>query len=354
MRVGGFVALLFVASNRLPAADTSIDLGSPGTQQETDVIAGKPLTLAIVNLVPSARYRWVVRREAAAIEPLSPPSAPAADVSGRSRKCQELQGLVNALRDAKLEETRVHQIVREVDGVLDAARQDLSDCPATVQEAEQLRGRTEWPIGTWVLEDDERLVVVVERLDADGKAQKTWSHTFQTASGHWSASYGFVFTDDRDQRYFSKAMDVAGEFQIERQAGTRSLSFVPMVFYSWEPRRGWPGHGFSLGPTGGLGFDTESPAVALGLSLTYHHNLSLVGGGVIRKFKQLSGIYDSAQLPITVHEDLSSDQLTEDAWKPAWFFGLAIRFGKSPFSGSSGAATSGGKPTNEKKAKDET
>ncbi|MBY0497819.1 MAG: hypothetical protein K2Y23_26725 [Cyanobacteria bacterium] len=198
-------------------------------------------------------------------------------------------------------------------------------CPQTQRDGIliAIRAKTVQRVHAVTLSAGQELEVVVD----DGKQK--WTVVFTTGPrGTWRTMYGFMFTPNRDETYFAK--EEGDKFRVTKQfVGEREYTFIPSIVWSWMPAS-FENRWLSPSLAAGLGFDKANPAVFLGASFTYNHNIALVLGYVAQRQKRLNANYDPANLPL-VDSALTGDQLARDAYRPNAFFGLTFRFTANPF-----------------------
>lgn len=191
-------------------------------------------------------------------------------------------------------------------------------CPDQALAADAL----DYDAGAFRLDDETQLDVTITR------ETKTWHVTWKSEKpGVWLTSYGFTFVPSRDKSYFSRPDTTGGTYTIARETNRHSTDFAPSVFFTWHPAT-WRPLGGHAGFTGGLGFDLENPVVFAGLSWLLHQNVGIAAGLVMHKERDLKGKYAPNQ---QIHENLSSDDLTDSSYRPNVFVGLTFRFGQTPF-----------------------
>jgi len=214
---------------------------------------------------------------------------------------------------------------KAVGGAVTKLQAEASACTEQRREAllTAIKAKTVQTLHAVTLNAGQELEVVVD----DGKQK--WTVIFTTGPrGTWRTMYGFMFTPNRDETYFAKAE--GDKFRVTKQfVGEREYNFVPSVFWSWMPTA-WESWWLTPSLTGGLGFDKSNPAVFLGGSFAYNHNIALVVGYVAQRQKRLNANYDPANLPL-VESALTGDQLSRDAYRPNVFFGVSFRFSANPF-----------------------
>lgn len=301
------------------AAEQQFDLQAPLTLEDPPVmVSSGTVSVRVINKAPTGRYRidWELRRTA--IPPLELPTAGIEEEPDTT--CSHLRATTDTLLKCD-DEAKVPDLVERIKDALEKS------CDSTVENsASQAIARTRSSPIVVEMGSDAQLYVTVVRLADDGSETKRWEVVYKTEpSGEWFASYGFTFIPSDNDVYFSKSAG-PDSFQVTKEADNQEFDFAPAVFFSWMPGRlSTPALSPSL--TAGLGFDLDNPVVFLGLSLSYHYNISLVGGGVMHQVTRLSGKYEPND---TITENLSEGQLSEDTYAFGWFFGVSFRFGGAP------------------------
>jgi hypothetical protein len=177
-----------------------------------------------------------------------------------------------------------------------------------------------------VTQGTELRATVVSTSDA---ASRTWVRVFTAGPrGEWQTLYGFTFSPKRDELFFTKTDASTGALSIAAEPRVSgALTYAPAVFFSWMPARGQNRY-FAAGITGGLGATSGSASVFLGGNVTINQNLAVILGLTFQQQKRLLGKYEVGDV---LKESLTTDQLTQDVYRPNYFFGVAFRFGASPF-----------------------
>lgn len=321
-----FLGLLSTVASGIANAATVLkaDLATdPGTEQIIQVPTGD-YTVLVTDKAPQKAYSVQVEVNFTPVPPLAPPPGGAMAHLVLDDPCAQLDKDVSALRNST-DEKAVAALVAEIGQLLktvtctDAQKANASAAVALTQQAVNDI--------VYTLSNGQDLKVTVTR--DPGSASKTWTFIFRTPGlGSWFSSYGFVFIPNHDERYFSMLKTgTTDRYVITRSAHNSGSDFAPSLFYSWLPtnreNKTW-----SLGWSAGLGFDQSNPIVFLGPMLTFHQNISLVAGAVVQKQRRLNGMYSRNQ---EIGESLTGDQLTEQTYKPNFFFGLSFRFSSNPF-----------------------
>jgi hypothetical protein len=330
MTLAGLSLALSMGAAEAATQQLRADLATdPGTQQIVQVAPGD-YTVLIVNKVPKAAYSVQVEVDNTAVPPLTAPAFLVREVP-ISPECAQLEKDTASINKSD-DEKSVAAPVADIGQILQAKTCTL---PQTVADAMSAVAHTLQAVDgiTYTLDNGQDLKVTVTRT---GAPAKTWTFIFRTPSlGNWFSSYGFVFTPNRDERYFSQLKPGStNRYIITREAANSGSDFSPSLFYAWLPTSR-ENKALSLGASAGLGFDQSNPIVFVGPMLTYHQNISLVAGLVFQKQKRLNGMYTRNQ---EIGENLTGDQLTEQTYKPNVFFGLSFRFSANPFASNGNAA----------------
>jgi hypothetical protein len=321
MVLGALVITLAWAHIAL-AEKKEIDLAKTNIAEEIITVPVGQLVVAIKNSLPSARYRveWDIHRNP--VEPLPPPPGGSQNVTGTD-PCSALRTAMTKLWQCKDEAA--------VQALSDAFEQERKNaprdkCKAALDEAGILHNRMLFDAAEVYLGADAELRVIVSRLGPDDKTERVWKRTYRTQPlGEWFLSYGFTFIPSEDELYFAKSV-APGKFQVTKKHDNQETDFAPAIFYAWMPEK-FASSMFAPSLAAGLGFDLDNPVVFLGLSLSYHYNVSVLGGGVMHRVKRLNGIYSPGD---TLSENLTEAQLTEETYDLGWFFGVSFRFGSAP------------------------
>jgi hypothetical protein len=286
-----------------------------------DVSPDSPFRILVINVAPGGQYSYEIRRVVHSIEPLE-----LLRTQAEHSPCPQLDSALEALQSADLKEEKVDAAAQEV-------RKQLSECTndEILTDAKAALARTTVDLGKTSASRGEKIVVTIRR------GPRAWTATFDAGKrGEWQGSYGFIYSPSDDERYFTKAAG-EGKFQITREQDRGGLKFMPMGFYSWFPASR-ENHDFAVGGTGGLGFQDDRPAVALGLTVIFNRNLALMGGVLVRSVQRLNGQYDVDALP-EVGENLTEAQLHVSTYRPTGFIGVSFRFGESPFGKGDGGSS---------------
>lgn len=328
--LAGLLTLL-VADTTRAATTYRVDLAGlrPGEPRTVTVSPGNGIALELINRLPNGRYNVTVLEEVIPIAPFEWPSGKGPFVSKGGptpTPCEAyFATLISALESAT-EETEVPVLVQKLRAEIDAHPNDCT--PEKKKPLALIERTTEVIAEDLTLNSSQRIVVTVERIHPPVSTPRIWQRTFATQErGKWNTSYGLNFIPSTEPRYFSKVSGTAGEFTITRESNRRKFDFAPSVYFSWQATKQLL-QDVAWGMAAGLGFDLEKPIAFLGPAFTYNWNLSLITGVVMHQERRLRGQYQNGQ---TIRENLSSDALTDQSYRPAWFVGLSYRFGSNPF-----------------------
>ncbi len=325
---------------------------------ETRVAPGNH-AIRLQNVVPSARdYMLDVKRTTSAtalIQPLpdlwgllpppAPAAAPEAGTLPRPPDCEEsLQGWTRDVLEADTEQAvaeRHADFIREAEALTGAGT-----CSAT--EAASLQQRIAGNIRLDIKEPlyiaaGEKVVIQVIRVDTSGKKTAVGGKVTYigegNSAGQWVVMYGFNFIDDDDHLYYTRERrNEAGavtDYQVTRKRDSDGAVLAPSVYFMYLPAEntGWlaslawrKGVAFG-GMAAGIGLDKSNPNVFLGYGVGWGTNVMVTAGLSYRQVKRLSGRYSEGDI---VPQQLAAD-LETTTYKPAFYLGLAFRFGSSPF-----------------------
>jgi len=325
---------------------------------ETRVAPGNH-TIRLQNVVPTARdYLLDVKRSASVTElaqPLpdpwslmpapAPAAAPAKGTLPRAPDCEmSLQHRMGELLKADTEQAvaeRHADFIREAQALVDAGT-----CSATTSAS--LQQRIASGISLDIKEPlhvapGEKVVVQVIRVGTSGKktpvgGKVTYIGEGGTA-GQWIVMYGFNFIDDDDRLYYTRERrNDAGavtDYQVTRKRDSDGSVLAPSVYFMYLPTHnaGWLAplawhNGVAFGGmAAGIGLDKSNPNVFLGYGVGWGNNVMVTAGLSYRQVKRLSGRYSEGDI---VPQQLTTD-LETTTYKPAYYLGLAFRFGSSPF-----------------------
>lgn len=322
-------------------------------------------TIRLQNVVPTASdYLLDVKRSVSVTElaqplpdpwsmlpPPAPAAAPGEGALPRPPNCEtSLQRRMADVLEADTEQAvaeRHADFIREAQALVDAGT-----CSATTSASLQkriasgIRLDIEQPLH---VAPGEKVVVQVIRVGASGKktpvgGKVTYIGKGGTA-GQWIVMYGFNFIDDDDRLYYTRERrNDAGavtDYQVTRKRDSDGSVLAPSVYFMYLPTHtaGWltplawhNGVAFG-GMAAGIGLDKSNPNVFLGYGVGWGNNVMVTAGLSYRQVKRLSGRYSEGDI---VPQQLTTD-LETTTYKPAYYLGLAFRFGSSPFNGTRAA-----------------
>jgi hypothetical protein len=308
----------------------------PGTTNRVSVPSDVLLDVRLSDRVPGHTYQWIVEQRVVVIPPMSIFPSVGGVAAAAESPCEALKAALTEAAFAKIDEPSVARYLREEEAFGEEKHLDQSNCPdgvAALSAAKEYAAPV--PIYSDAVPRGHELYVTVERLTDAGAIDRTWTYVLTTGSrGSWRATYGFSFTPDDDERFFTQSVGTPTEnrFKIMQEHDRADGVFIPALFYTWLPTA-HENSTWSPGITGGLGFQGipggPDPVVFLGPSLSYNQNLMVTGGVVVRKFLRLNGKYQPGD---EVSENLTAEQLQESTYRPQWFVALTFRFDTNPFS----------------------
>ncbi len=330
-----------------------IDLATlqPGALKQEAVEAGKSYQFLIYHRVPGRKYQVDTKVQTIDIPSLEMP-APVKLLDTKSH-FPESNEIINAQKELRLalvkaasicSEEKVEAYIGQLSTSLKAATTVAagggdtdsfkflrSDCTAFLNE---LNSPQVVDLTTPLKLGQEYVVTITgEPKETCGKenkpdAKRVWTVVYSTGDrGTWDTLYGFSFSPNKDESFFSKSLDTTpATFAVTRKDAHPGYAFVPALFFTWYPKSG-DGTNCTWGPTAGIGFDLKSPNAFFGMQWTFNRNFALVAGGVVRPEKRLNGKYKVGDI---VKDNLSEDQLSETTFTTRFFFSLAFRFSKKP------------------------
>lgn len=303
-----------------------LNLSAAGEDAEMTWPEGK-VVLVMTMCMPNTQYAigWVTeRRVMPALTTPTLPVVPAGMMAGGAIDCSAIDVAIAALNKVK-DEKEVSSLVKTIT----EKRQGCAD-PVILESADRAMHSTLRRIElSPSLRAGEKGTLRVTRTASDNST-KTWTRTLLgPAPGRWLTSYGFNFLKNDDDEFTTMPVTGQQNQYTLKASGTKSgLEFRPGIFFTWIPAR-WDGQGTSLGISGGLDFNGETVAVFSGPSLFIGDNMHLSAGVSVRQVARLRGEYTVGQ---TLAQQLSSDQLTQKTYVPAFFAGIGFRFSENPFS----------------------
>lgn len=318
-------AMMFVTlSARAEAQSFVVDLGQhdPGKTDTIAVSPGTTGTVVVSSRLPAKNYSVTTRVRVIPIPPLAKPAGGAGlvatDICAAADTARITERALTAVTAEK-------EVAGKIDELLALGRACATNPQAIVDIiSAETRRLTVEEITSVTIDAGQELEV---RVVSDSQV---WTVVFSAGPrGSWQTHYGFVFSPNRDQTYFSQAE--GSKFRVTRDfASSKEFNFIPSVFFSWMPAsRENKSANYSW--TGGLGFDQANPAVFGGATVAYNHNIAIVAGVVAQRQKRLASNYNPESLPL-LDASLTPAQLSREAYRFNVFVGLAFRFDANPFS----------------------
>lgn len=347
--------LISLAVPCLAHAQLSVfDLASAGFKISVEPGTRLPV-VPMINRIPGVPYQVTLVREVVRIPPIQRPDKFTFSDAAGAGPCAGKESILNTWLDG-LTAAKDEQEVKTLVGGVAALRQQLGPTcaaladPSIVKALDSTRDAVD--LTGYVLERGEQLTVTITRVPTGTLAEKTWSFVLTTPpAGEWLTTWGFTFTQDRDDRFFLEPQsEDAFKIVRERSQDDADMRFVPSVFFHWLPGAD-DNANWSFSPfTAGLGVSKEAPAVMVGVSATRRRNVSLIVGGMFSRALRLDGIYKEDQV---LKENVPTDKLHESTYRAGLFVSLAIRFGDNPFTEDKPKEPSGeGKEVTEKTPKE--
>lgn len=317
--------VLFSSAPSAFADDVTLRLGQPVTERTID--PGE-LSVTIRDLIPAKPSLYTVEWEKrlVPVPPLERDGARAADAD-----CPSLLDNFFLAEDES-------KVASEIEKAPERCKSDLIDA-------------TDWAIDDiGEVHRGEEVEIRVTRSqraaqgDLPALKAKTWTFILTTGSaGEWDLIYGFTLVPNFDDDYFTlQNPEDPEQFIVTegRDRDGRDLKFLPSLLYSYTPsdqlNKEWP-RSF----TAGFGHNLSEPAVLIGWGWTKRRNIMLTVGLAAVEEQVLKGRYENEAARI-LSQALDSDDLTEGELRANIYFGVAFRFGSSPF-GKSGDDGGGGK-----------
>ncbi len=333
------ISLLVVLGHLLAKAQSSYVLDLAETVNITKkrtVSSNKPFQVYLINKLPYQEYEVQITKKAIPIDAFSLPSrAEGIETTGGgmamcARFINEVYQIYDLRReeDLKLKLGEIEEDIQDITQVL--TNRDTTDegCMIShIRQARDILDLTKIDIGVWNLKSGEQLEIVITR-ETDDEPRK-WTQVFSTEPrGVWQVSYGFSFITqifNEEKLFFSAANDTS--FTIQQENNRKSMSFAPSLFFTWMPNKSL-NETWSIGFSGGLGFDFENPTVFLSPTISYNQNIKIHLGLVAHKQNVLLGKYDEKQV---INENLGREQLHEMLYKVNPFISISFRFDQNPF-----------------------
>lgn len=179
---------------------------------------------------------------------------------------------------------------------------------------------------SYILQPGDTLKVTLTESDGAGDPTEWTVSLTVERPWAWTASYGFMFLPNEDERFFQAPNPDGEGFLLREKDDNLDFDFAAAVMYTCHKRKPdtwWKSFGF----TGGLGFDLSDPIVFAGVTWPAATNIGIHAGVVMHKQQRLRGEYDRDSVTT---DQLSEDQLHEGTYEPNWYVGLSFRFDKAP------------------------
>jgi len=328
-------AMLILECGALAAADPvpvsyTIDLAQP-LNTEWSIPDSAKVTLKLIHKIPNGQYNKQYRRYTLAPAGINTDNVFKADQAQKQTQAQQiapavlpsnpslcdlLTAAVQNMKTGNESDVEAHQ--RVLQNRLDAARgqncTDEAEADALIAETtEDINISDLFPsIGA-----DEGVLVTITRV-SDPNPPPPWVLDIHTGigNGKFLSNYTFGFALNRDKSYFATT-----DAKIAEQARRDKATMVPLVLFSWLPRKratdswvpSW---------TAGLGYDLSNPVVAVGAIWTWNRNLGIAVGLLGQKQQRLKGKYHVGD-PVAANSE--SKDLTDPTWGPNLFVGISIR-----------------------------
>jgi hypothetical protein len=330
--VGALLSFLFLSLS-VAAQQITIDLATLGdgeTQKEPVSFVGTPrITVYVVNALP-VTYRFSAEHAEVTQSRLPLNDFTRTLLLGKivlpddfkmgKDSCGDILKDVAAAVTTLTDEKEVPELRREI-----LAKKYVAPCKI---EAEQLITRlTTLAPREYSLRANETFTLSITRDGTDGPVVRTLLIPGES-KGEWRLMYGFAYRLNRDEPYFTQAVE--GEekkFTIVRKetpSDVDRLEFEPTITYAWHKRGRESGWGFLAG----VSVDITDPLVFGGMQWTWHDNIGAFAAIGVTQRTTLDGKYRERQI---VGEALEGDALHEKAYAPTVLLGMSFRFDKNPF-----------------------
>ena len=337
LRIHSTIFLLFSYLLVNAQSNYQIDLAETvNITQKRTVSSNKLFEIYLTNKLPYQEYDIEITKKAIPIDAFSLPSrAEEIETAGGgvamcARFINEVYEIYRLDReeDLKLKLTEIEEDIQSITEALYERDTTEEGCMIShLHQARNILDLTRIKIGEWNLKRGEQLEIVITRATDD--EPRTWTQVFSTEPrGEWQVSYGFSFITqifNEEKQFFSAANDTS--FTIKQENNRKSLSFAPSLFFTWMPTKSI-NEPWSIGFSGGLGFDFENPTVFLSPTISYNQNIKIHLGLVAHKQNVLLGKYEENQV---INENLGSEQLHEQLYKINPFISVSFRFDQNPF-----------------------
>lgn len=309
--------------NIIPDKKYSVEIGAVMVHEMTLLDAGGAATHSVPEqgcafdlFFEEPKVREAVAKTKEAVEA----AATAADKAAENAKAAEEKVREAVAEDKEEAKASAKKATQAAEKAADKA-ENQANC------LKKLKRRTRFKSDRFTLPEESSITVTVKREASDSIAEEEWAITITSGvGGKWQTTFGWMFTANRDEDYFTEPADENGKFRIVRQKRSpNSLTSLPSVFWHWLPA-GQAHKKLQHGPTAGVGIsigeDASRPAVFAGYTLRYQQNIGIVSGVGVYSRHVLNGRYGEGAV---VASDLDSSQLTENANHFMFFAGVTFR-----------------------------
>jgi hypothetical protein len=326
MRIFTIVLLLAAALNVSAANELTVDLSGPASVSFQ--VAPGDYFIRVINMLPNKEYAIThavehpiegaisiaAAKKAAVPAPALPPVM-AAPPGGPN--CAALlttaQGNIATAADEKAMSIATAPI-----------RAVRSQCTGDI---EPYLSSIELGIPSIAIRAGDVLTVTVTRTTPAA----TWTRIFTGGKrGDWLASYGLLFTPNRDANYSSFALG-NNMYEVRRSRDREKFDYVPTLTFSYLRPKKAP-QDWVLAPSFGLGYDLSSITGTFGLSYIYNHNFAVSAGLMMHRQRRLRGDREEGEhFTLTGTSVPDNNALTEMTWGPNVYVGITIRSLTNPF-----------------------
>lgn len=358
--------------------DLVIDLANP---EPTSAVTPGAYRLKLINKLPMADYQITSKVTSNAIPPpidlsgkqSQPTPSPSPENKALS-PCQQQEALITQALNGAMCESQVAEKLGTVRSVLTATSCTDSEISAFQSDLADMTTRTDGNALPVVADGDELDVKIARdafytQAKASGKCQSetigpppnglsgstvasrplgTWHFDFGKKQAQWLTYYGFNFTHNGDDSYYSKANQGSNpaSYTITAEANRQSSNFSASIYvmrlpaedgFTFKKILGWREDDWMGGLTAGLGFDFSNPTVFLGYGVGWGYNVIVTAGVEMQQVTRLKGQYNAGDVITT---NLTPDQLVDSTYRPQAYIGIAIRLGSNPFNGSNSSKSS--------------
>src|SRR5437773_2164825 len=203
-RVSVILVFAALASSGIAAAsDYPFDLAThPGGEVNVSISPGR-IRPVILHRLPGRQYNVQVVRETIPVGPLGLPSGITIPAGAAiDPECLKLKADFDKIA-APTDEVGVGKAATDISALLSETK-----CVGQTKDlvaAALAKYANSLPFDEYAVGAGQLLRIKVERLDAKGQPEKTWTLTLTTgARGEWLTTYGLTFVPLRDELFFSK------------------------------------------------------------------------------------------------------------------------------------------------------